>query len=582
MPYCNKCKLHHAGSCPVKYGNYKKVARQTRDCRAPVAATNQRALMANQKTAITCYEYERKGHYKRGGEANRDSNAVTGMFLLNNSYASMIFDSGADRSFVSTTFSSLIHIIPTALDVSYVVYFDMIIGMDWLSKYHAVIVYDEKIVRIPFGNKVLTIQGDRNDGESISRFHVGSKIATPTHWRKEEHKENLKQILELLKKEEFTPILSLREGSENLMVYHDASHKGLGDVLVQKEKVVAYAYRQLKVHEKNYITHDLKLGVIVFALRIWRYYLYGTKCVVFTDHKSLQHTLNQKELNIRQRRWLKLLSDYNYEIRYHPRKVAESYRLTGSTIVDISKDVQAFVWGVVLGIELMVYGRKEQADTLIKEMKKDKDHVICYGAMYALALAYTRTGSCRAIKTLLRFVASDVKDDNLEKIIRNAKEDTMSKIGAILATISINAGGRNVTIKLSSRKKHNRMSAVIRLDVFSQYWYWFPLIYIISLAFTPTAFIGLNHELQVLVFDFLSQAKPSLFAYPEPTPIVSTATSTVNFLLLSYPLQQEPRLGKSKKSLKGYLVDNLTSEKENKAEPEPCHKILVNPARVVS
>ncbi|GJV82379.1 putative reverse transcriptase domain-containing protein [Tanacetum coccineum] len=116
------------------------------------------------------------------------------------------------------------------------------------------------------------------------------------------------------------PILALPEGSENFVVYCDASHKGLGAVLMQREKVIAYASRQLKVHEKNYTTHDLELGAVVFALKMWRHYLYGTKCVVFTDHKSLQHILDQKELNMRQRRWLELLSDYDCEIRYHPGK----------------------------------------------------------------------------------------------------------------------------------------------------------------------------------------------------------------------------------------------------------------------
>ncbi|GKF58912.1 putative reverse transcriptase domain-containing protein, partial [Tanacetum coccineum] len=83
------------------------------------------------------------------------------------------------------------------------------------------------------------------------------------------------------------------------------------------------------VHEENYTTRDLELGAFVFALRLWRHYLYRTKCVVFTDHKSLQYILNQKELNMRQRRWIELLSDYDYEIRYHPRKanvVAEALR----------------------------------------------------------------------------------------------------------------------------------------------------------------------------------------------------------------------------------------------------------------
>ncbi|GKA25666.1 putative reverse transcriptase domain-containing protein [Tanacetum coccineum] len=91
-------------------------------------------------------------------------------------------------------------------------------------------------------------------------------------------------------------------------------------VLMQREKVIAYASRQLKPNEENYTTHDLELRAVVFALKIWRHYLYGTKCTVFTDHKSLHHILDQKELNMRQRRWLELLADYDCEIRYHPGK----------------------------------------------------------------------------------------------------------------------------------------------------------------------------------------------------------------------------------------------------------------------
>nr|GEV02006.1 hypothetical protein [Tanacetum cinerariifolium] len=163
---------------------------------------------------------------------------------------------------------------------------------------------------------------------------------------KEEHEEYLKLILELLKKEELydkflkcdfwlSKVLSaitddlskvsqklsnLRRSSENFMVYCDASRKGLGAVLMQKEKVIACASRQLKIHEKNYTTHDLELGVVVFALKLWKHYMYGTKCVVFTDHKSLQHILDQKELNMRQLLCLELLSDYDCEICYHLRK----------------------------------------------------------------------------------------------------------------------------------------------------------------------------------------------------------------------------------------------------------------------
>ncbi|GJX32008.1 putative reverse transcriptase domain-containing protein [Tanacetum coccineum] len=89
---------------------------------------------------------------------------------------------------------------------------------------------------------------------------------------------------------------------------------------MQRGKVIAYASRQLKIHEKNYTTHDLELGAVVFALKIWRHYLYGTKSVIYTDHKSLQHIFSQKELNMRQRRWIELFSDYDCEICYHPGK----------------------------------------------------------------------------------------------------------------------------------------------------------------------------------------------------------------------------------------------------------------------
>nr|GFB33286.1 retrovirus-related Pol polyprotein from transposon 17.6 [Tanacetum cinerariifolium] len=116
------------------------------------------------------------------------------------------------------------------------------------------------------------------------------------------------------------PILALPKGSDDFVVYCNASLRGFGAVLMQREKVIAYASRQLRTHEENYTTHDLELGAVVFALRLWRHYLYGTKCVVYTDHKSLQYILDQKELNMRQRRWIELLSDYDCEIRYHLEK----------------------------------------------------------------------------------------------------------------------------------------------------------------------------------------------------------------------------------------------------------------------
>ncbi|GKE89043.1 putative reverse transcriptase domain-containing protein [Tanacetum coccineum] len=117
-----------------------------------------------------------------------------------------------------------------------------------------------------------------------------------------------------------SPIMSLPDGIEDFVVYCDASNQGLGCVLMQSGKVIAYASRQLKIHEKNYTTHDLELGAVVFALKTWRHYLYETKSVIFTYHKSLQHIFDQKELNMRQTRWIELFTDYECEIRYHPGK----------------------------------------------------------------------------------------------------------------------------------------------------------------------------------------------------------------------------------------------------------------------
>ncbi|GJU79454.1 putative reverse transcriptase domain-containing protein [Tanacetum coccineum] len=575
LPLCNKCKFHHEGPCTVRCGKCNNVGHLTRDCKAMISITStERGQTCGNKSGSKSRIGEARGkaYVLGGGDANLDSNVVTGTFLLNCHYASVLFDSGTDRSFVSTTFSTLLDIIPDTLDVSYAVElangrisetntvlsgytlgllghpfnidlmlvelgsFDVIIGMDWLANHHAVIVCDEKIVRIPYGDEVLIVQGDRSgkgnksnlsiisctktqkyikkgcliflahvmkketedkseekrlkdvptvqdflevfpedlpglpptrqvefqielvpmlllwheprfirpssspwgaptlfvkkkDGsfrmcidyhelnkltvknryplpriddlfDQLQRSNVYSKIDFRSGYHKlrvrdedipktafrtryghhefqvmpfgltnapvvfmdlmnrvckpyldkfviifiddiliyskrdEEHAEHLKLILELLKKEELyakfskcefwlskvllaitddlskllkqklcsTSILTLPEGIENFMVYCDASHKGLGAVLMQKEKVIAYASHQLKIHKKNYNTHDLELGVVVFALKMWRYYLYGTKCVMFTDHKSLHHILDQKELNMRQRR----------------------------------------------------------------------------------------------------------------------------------------------------------------------------------------------------------------------------------------------------------------------------------------
>ncbi|GJR09219.1 putative reverse transcriptase domain-containing protein [Tanacetum coccineum] len=501
--------------------------------------------IARRRVLLRKVKQEEVGEVRGRAYAIKDAepkgpNVVTGTFLLNNRYDSVLFDSGSDRSFVNTRFSSLLDIKPIKIEDSYEVEladgkvvstntvlkgctlslvnhifeidlipielgtFDVIIGMDWLVKHDTVIVCGEKVVRIPYGNKMLIVEGDKGgsrlkiilyikarkyvkQGCHLFLAHVTRKkskekrmedvpvihdfrevfleelpglppprqvefridlvlwaapvACAPYRLPPSKMKELSVQLQELLEKgfihpssspwgapvlfvkkkdrsfrmcidyrelnkltiknryplsriddlfdqlqgqrrawkafedyfraaqereitggyyrrfiEGFSliskpltkltqknkkyewgkeeqeafqtlkqklcsaPFLALPEGTKYFMVYCDASLKGYGAVLMQREKVIAYASRQLKVHKENYTTHDLELGSVVFALRLWRHYLYGTKCMVFTDHKSLQYILNQKELNLRQRRWIELLSDYDCKIRYHPRK----------------------------------------------------------------------------------------------------------------------------------------------------------------------------------------------------------------------------------------------------------------------
>ncbi|GKC00719.1 putative reverse transcriptase domain-containing protein [Tanacetum coccineum] len=217
LPYYNKFKLHQEGQCTMKCKNCKKVRHTARDCRVVVDATAQRALVVNQRNRgnkAANNDARGRAYALGGGDDNPDSNVVTGTFILNNLYAYILFDFGAYRSFVSTTFSALIDITPTALDVCYTVElvdgrvvgsdtiirgytlnfldhpfnidlmpvklgsFDVIIRMDWLPRYHVVIVRDEKIVCIPYDNEILTLRGDRSNGRSNSRLNIISCTKT--------------------------------------------------------------------------------------------------------------------------------------------------------------------------------------------------------------------------------------------------------------------------------------------------------------------------------------------------------------------------------------------------------------------
>ncbi|GJV64208.1 putative reverse transcriptase domain-containing protein [Tanacetum coccineum] len=441
-------------------------------------------------------------------EARQDPNIMTGMFTLNNYYATTLFDSGVDYSFVSSTFIPLLDIEPSNLGFSYEIKissgqlieinkvirgcqleieghtfdidlipfghegFDVIVGMDWLSRHKAEILFHEKVVRILLPNgEMIRVLGERPEekvrhlmsvkakGQKLKDIVVDKGFIQPSSspWgapvlfvkkkdgsfrmcidyrelnkltiknrypfpriddifdqlqgsqyfskielrfgyhqlrvheddipktvfrtrygnfeftlipfgltnapsvfmnlmnqvcrpyldkfmivfiddiliysrTKEEHEMHLGHVIngegiyvdpsknEAIKNLEAprTPSQDpLPDGPEDFVVYCDASGLRLGCVLMEKGKVIAYASRQLKIHEKNYTAHDLELGAVVFSLKIWRHYLYGTKSVIYTDHKSLQHIFSQKELNMHQHHWIKLFNDYGCEIHYH-------------------------------------------------------------------------------------------------------------------------------------------------------------------------------------------------------------------------------------------------------------------------
>ncbi|GJZ03424.1 putative reverse transcriptase domain-containing protein [Tanacetum coccineum] len=189
---------------------------------------------------------------------------------------------------------------------------------DLRSRYHQLRVREQDIPKTAFQTQYghydfQVMPFGQTNAPAIESIKDWASPKTPTE---------IRQFLGLAGYYRSAPILAITLKKRRLLWSIVMLHnKVLGRVKwMQREKVIAYASRQLKVHEKNYTTHDLELGSVVFALKIWRHYLYGTRCTVFTDHKSLQHILDQKELNMRQRRWLELLSDYDCDIHYHPGK----------------------------------------------------------------------------------------------------------------------------------------------------------------------------------------------------------------------------------------------------------------------
>ncbi|GJW30506.1 putative reverse transcriptase domain-containing protein [Tanacetum coccineum] len=397
----DKVERFVGGPCTMRCGNCKRVGHITRDCTTIVTPNTQRAPVRNQP-GIVFYECGRPGHFRKdcpklrnqnrgnktgnkngnntrnqtrgneatakayaiggGGGENPNSNVVMGMFLLNNCYASMLFDSGADRSFMSSTFSALLDVALSTLDTSYAIElangriletnvvfrgctlgllgysfdidlipvklgsFDVIIGIDWLVRYYALIVCDEKVVCVPYGDEVLIIRGDDCEGRSNSKLNIISGMKTQKYLQKgcqvylaqvtskktkdkseEKRLEDVSIVWEFLKvfpKDSLgLPPTRQAEFQIDLVLgaapaYDEVdSEKAKAAFQLLKQKLYSASILALPegsenfvVHEKNYTTHNLELGAVVFALKMWRHYLY------------------------------ELLSDYDCEIQYHPGK----------------------------------------------------------------------------------------------------------------------------------------------------------------------------------------------------------------------------------------------------------------------
>ena len=219
-----------------------------------------------------------------------------------------------------------------------------------------------------------------------------ARLAGPlTALTRKDHKfvwnERCEQSFQELKRRLTTaPVLTIPQGTEGFEIYCDASKQGLGAVLMQHGKVVAYASRQLKEYETRYPTHDMELAAVVFALKMWRHYLYGLHCKIFTDHKTLKYIFTQKNLNVRQVRWLELLSDYDIDIQYHPgkaNKVADALsRKTYDTLAvmrmllgELANEIKDFEMVIVQGRMANLEVRPTILEDIRKAQEED-DYVV--------------------------------------------------------------------------------------------------------------------------------------------------------------------------------------------------------------
>ncbi|XP_071926101.1 uncharacterized protein [Coffea arabica] len=182
---------------------------------------------------------------------------------------------------------------------------------------------------------------------------------------------------ELKKQLTRAPVLVLPNGNDSYTVYTDASKEGLGCVLMQNRNVIAYVSRKLKPHEQNYPTHDLELAAVVFALKKWRHYLYGVTFEIYTNHKSLKYLFSPKELNLRQRRWVEFLEDYDYTINYHPGKanvvadaLSRKAQLASSMVREWNLLENVCEWKPRLEPKKVIFGNIEMKSTLLDRIKE--------------------------------------------------------------------------------------------------------------------------------------------------------------------------------------------------------------------
>jgi len=250
-------------------------------------------------------------------------------------------------------------------------------------------------------------------------------------------------------------------------------------------------------------------------------------------------------------------------------------KLLHVAVSDVSDDVRR---AAVISLGFLLFNEPEQCPKIVSLLAESYNAHVRYGACLALGISCAGTGLNEAVLILEPLLSDPVdfvrqgalmsmamifmqqsksqnpKVESIRKIfeekIQDQHEEVMCKFGAILASGIIDAGGRNVTISLNSRRGQPNMIAIAGLAIFTQYWYWHPLVYFCTLSFTPSAFIGLTKDLKMPVYKFKSNAKPSLFAYPPKVkPPTATAPTKVTTAVLSVTNKKKERANNKKINL---------------------------------